>query len=244
MTEGTVNPLQIRAVYRWLTRHLTGRVSTYCWLCGASGCTGRELCHGCLLDLPWLLMACTRCAQPLPAAEASLCPRCLRRPPPFQRVFAPFLYATPVDLLIQGFKFRADLPAGRLLAELLADHLQDEQELPELLLPVPLHPRRLRERGFNQAWEITRVLGRRLGLAVDATLLSRLRHTEAQRELIGKQRRRNVRGAFGLARPLPARHVAIVDDVLTTGHTAMELARMLRRAGADRVDVWVVARTP
>lgn len=242
MAEGAVNRRKLSWVYDWLKLSLSQFFPPSCQLCGAPGQEGRELCEGCLLDLPWLLHGCDRCAEPLPSPQAPLCPRCLRRQPPFDRVIAPFLYVPPVDALVHRFKFRRDLPAGRLLAQLLAAHLTDEQTLPQLLLPVPLHARRLRERGYNQAWELTRTLARLLRVKAEPSLLVRTRATAAQHELAGSKRRSNVRGAFALTGPLRAAHVAVVDDVLTTGNTAAELARVLRRAGAERVDVWVVAR--
>ena len=115
------------------------------------------------------------------------------------------------------------------------------EPLPARLVPVPLHRNRLRRRGYNQAVELARPLGRALGLPVAPRLCRRQRPTPAQAELTGSDRRRNVRGAFAVAAPVP-RHVAIVDDVVTTGSTVGELARVLRRAGAERVEVWAVAR--
>lgn len=242
MTEGAVNGGRRLSVYQWLINSLDGLLPPTCRLCGAHGQKGHDLCPGCAADLPWLSGGCPRCARPLAAGRALTCGACLRRPPPFERVEAPFLYAAPIDHLIHAFKFRADLAAGRLLAQLLAEHLRRRSELPELLLPVPLHPKRLGERGFNQAHELARVLARALGIPEAPALLTRTRHTPPQHGLAAKARRANVRGAFALSRPLPARHVALIDDVFTTGQTATELARVLRRAGAERVEIWVLAR--
>jgi ComF family protein len=229
-------------VYQWLKNSLNALLPPTCRLCGAHGRSGHDLCPGCAEDLPWLSGGCPRCARPLAGVKPLPCGACLRRPPPFERVEAPFSYAAPVDHLIHAFKFRADLAAGRLLAQLLVGHVRRRSELPELLLPVPLHPARLGERGFNQAHELARLVGRKLAIPVAPTLLTRTRHTPPQHGLAAKARRANVRGAFALSRPLPARHVALIDDVFTTGQTATELARVLRRAGAERVEVWVLAR--
>ncbi|WP_338055823.1 ComF family protein [Sulfurivermis fontis] len=156
---------------------------------------------------------------------------------------APLLYRPPLDWLIQGFKFNQRLPPGRLLGQLLAQHLAGQIITPpELIVPVPLHPARLRERGYNQALELARPLARRFGIPLAHGLVRRVRATATQSLLPAGERRRNVRGAFALRRPLAARHVAIVDDVIATGSTVAELARVLRRAGAERIEVWAVAR--
>jgi len=226
-------------VYNWLKIVLSAFLPQPCRLCGAAGDRDRCLCDGCARDLPILGPACPRCALPL-SADAPLCGRCLRRPPPFDAALAPLRYAAPVDTLVHEFKFRGRLASGRLLAELMADAVA-ERPRPQLLLPVPLHPRRLRERGFNQAHELARLLGRRLGIPVDGELVRRMRDTPPQHELPAKARRANIRRAFALAHPPPA-HVAVVDDVMTTGQTVAEIARLLKRAGARRVEVWVAAR--
>ncbi|GAB6041709.1 hypothetical protein JCM17961_23840 [Endothiovibrio diazotrophicus] len=152
-------------------------------------------------------------------------------------------YASPVDRLVQRFKFNGGLVDGRLLAHLLIDGaVARETARPELILPVPLHPARLRRRGFNQSLELARPLAEALAIPVDFALCARIRNTAVQSQLPAKARRANVRGAFALRGPLPAAHVALVDDVLTTGHTAAELARLLKGAGAERVEVWTLAR--
>lgn len=242
--EGTVNRKARQAVYNWLRKNLFLLLPPTCRLCGDDGYDGRDLCLGCHRDLPWLRAACGRCALPLPSPEVRFCARCLRRPPIFDAVLSPLRYAPPVDSLIHAFKFREDFPAGRLLAELLAEQARRRGDLPQVLLPLPLHPGRLRERGFNQASTLARWIGRRLDLPVRTDLLARVRDTPPQHDLPSKQRRANVRQAFALRRPLNAESVAVVDDVLTTGNTAAEVARVLRRAGARRVEVWVCARTP
>ncbi len=216
-----------------------------CTLCGDAGHEGADLCPGCWDDLPFNRHACRQCALPLPdmAAENSLCGQCQKEPPEFDRCYAPLRYGYPLDYLISNFKFRSKLAQGRLLAELMADFLRQQQcELPELIVPVPLHVSRLRERGFNQALELARPLARCFGLSVDARLAVRNRATLSQMELSKGARRKNIRGAFELMGQLVARHVAIVDDVVTTGNTVNELARVLRCGGAARVDVWAVAR--
>lgn len=217
-----------------------------CLLCGAPGADGIDLCPACLHALPWNRSACRSCGAPLPRPDGAgthVCGQCLIQPPPFDATLTPFLYRPPLDWLIQGFKFNQRLPPGRLLGALLARHLAEHvTALPQLIVPVPLHPARLRERGYNQALELARPLARYLDAPLAGGLVQRVRATATQSLLSGAERRRNVRGAFALASPLPARHVAIVDDVIATGSTVGELARVLRRAGAERIEVWAVAR--
>lgn len=163
------------------------------------------------------------------------------------RTIAGFTYAEPVSSLIAGFKYRAGLQQGRVLGDLLRVRLQDayaEPGLPELLVPVPLHPVRLRERGFNQALVLARQLGRALQIPVAAEAFTRVRHTPAQQGLSAKQRKRNLRGAFHLHGDLGAyRSIALVDDVVTTMSTMHELARSVRRQHPDiELHVWCLAR--
>jgi len=216
-----------------------------CRLCGASAGVDNGLCRACVADLPWLVGSCVRCARALPEGSvAGLCGACLTQPPVFDAATALLRYRPPVDYLVQRLKFSGELALAPLLARRLAEKIADRGDaLPELLLPVPLHRARLRERGFNQATELARHLGRRLDIPVVYRLCRRSRHTPPQSLTPPAARRRNLRGAFRLEGDLPAGHIAIVDDVMTTGHTANELAAVLRRAGAMRIEVWIVARS-
>lgn len=201
------------------------------------------MCSGCAGELPYNAAACARCALPLPN-PAKLCGQCLQAPPSYDSAVSLFRYAYPADHLILRLKFQAQLHLARTLGELLAQHLKREiQTMPELIIPVPLHRTRLRERGFNQALEIARPIARGLGIPVDYKSCERVRKTPAQSLLPAAERRKNIKGAFRVTRPIAARHVAILDDVMTTGHTVQELAVTLRKAGVERIDVWVVART-
>lgn len=217
----------------------TALLPPVCLLCNAPGAAGRDLCAGCAADLPDPAPACPVCGDAVPVSL--ICGECRRRPPPFVSTTAALRYAEPADRLVIDLKFRGRLPAARLLGALLHDVVADI-ELPEVLLPVPLHPARLRERGFNQALELTRPLARRLDRPLLIDAVRRIRATPPQTGIDRRARRRNIRNAFALTRSLPWRHVAIVDDVMTTGSTVAELARLLRRNGVDRVQVWVAAR--
>ncbi|NII12241.1 ComF family protein [Oleiagrimonas sp. C23AA] len=213
-----------------------------CLLCGDYGADGLDLCCACCAELPYNAHGCVRCAVPLPL-NVAMCGRCQRRPPPWHSAWVPFRYAWPLDRLETRFKFGADLAAGRTLARLMAT--QSLPCRPDMLLPVPLHRARLRRRGYNQALELARDLARAHRMILHSDGLRRLRATTAQSQLDAMTRRRNVRGAFvvrpGMSWPS---HVALVDDVMTTGATLAECARVLRRAGVARVDVWALARAP
>ena len=210
-----------------------------CRLCGLpSG--DALLCAGCHDDLPRLPAAhCPVCALPVPSAQ--VCGRCLKKPPAFDATLAVWAYEAPADGLIHALKFRAQLPLADWFArELLALGLPPV----DLLLAMPLHPRRLSERGFNQSVEIARHLARISDLRFDAFGIARVHDTPPQRELAWSQRRRNVRGAFAVSAEVAGQHVAVVDDVLTTGASLHEVARALKAAGALTVTNLVLARTP
>ncbi|AVX14855.1 ComF family protein [Stutzerimonas stutzeri] len=229
-------------VYNWSI------IEHRCLLCDER-CEGQPLCSPCEADLPWLDGRCTVCAVPLPS-RGLVCGECLKRPPSYDHVEVPWRFAFPVDALITRFKHQARWPYGRLLGERLAHHLEhafaDGLPRPDLLLPVPLARRRLRQRGFNQAQMLADWLSRPLGITTDARVLERVLDTPAQQQLDAATRRRNLRQAFAIATgaDVKGRHLALVDDVLTTGATAEALARLLKRAGAERVDVYCLARTP
>jgi len=213
-----------------------------CLLCGDPGTPGRDLCESCARDLPYNYPACPRCALPLSLETDRPCGQCLKRPPAYDRAFALFRYEEPARHLITALKFHARYPCARLLGELLGEALAGIDDPPGLIIPVPLHRNRYRKRGHNQVLEIARILSRRLQIPVDHGSCHRVIATSPQTDLKGKERRRNVRNAFALTRPIKAEHVAILDDVVTTGATVNELAKVLRRAGVGQIDVWACAR--
>jgi len=206
--------------------------------------TARDLCAGCLGDLPRIAGACRRCAEPLSAG--TLCIGCRRHPPPMDLTLAPLHYAFPADWLLTELKFSARLWHGPLLAGLVAAALEAEPSFrpgpAAVLIPVPLHRRRLAARGYNQALEIARPLARRLGCRLAGELVVRVRPTREQSSLSARARRRNVAGAFRLRRPADFEHAVIVDDVVTTGATTREIAALLRQGGCARVSVVAAAR--
>lgn len=226
------------------------RLRRHCQLCDdANDHPTHGICTACEAELPWLGAHCMVCAVPLPAQELT-CGACQKKAPGFTRVEALWRYAFPVDSLITRFKHQAQWNYGRLLAEQLAEHLQhafnEGLPRPQWLLPVPLSRQRQRQRGFNQAQMLAQWLGQHLHIAVNSQCLQRIRDTPAQQGLDAHTRRRNLRQAFRVQQSslLAGRPVALVDDVLTTGATATCLARLLLQAGASRVDVYCLARTP
>jgi ComF family protein len=247
----------------------------------ASACAPRAvgLCPSCRVDLPWNRSACARCALPMPLPTAA-CGCCLRRPPPLTETRAVFVYGPPLDRLLPRLKFHDDLAAGRLLAEVMAMEFARMRESdadpdadphadtdvdtvavsalgnavrsrPDALIPLPLHRKRLRGRGYDQALELARPMAKQLGLPLRLDVLQRERDTSPQSRLNAAARRKNLRGAFTVnidaiadaARSTPPlAHVVLIDDVMTTGATLHAAADALLRAGVARVDAWVCAR--
>lgn len=215
-----------------------------CVLCGRAGQPpAQDLCAGCEADLPLNANCCSVCAVPLASGDA-VCGACLEKRPRFDACFAPYRYAYPLDHMVRRLKYAGAVAHGRVLGDLFAEQLEqrDRQDRPELLLPVPLGPARFRRRGYNQAVVLAEQIARRTGIQLQTDALVRTRDTLEQAGLDRRARRKNMRGAFALLRPLHAAHVAIVDDVVTTGSTANELTRVLKRAGVERVEVWAIAR--
>jgi len=216
-----------------------------CILCGAAGVGDRDLCAGCAAELPQNQDACWRCAQPFSTTKPpdTLCRRCQRQPPPFTRTISAFRYQGAVPFLMISAKFEGKLNVARLLGQCLAERvIAAAQPLPEVLIPVPLHPQRLRERGYNQSLEIARVVGRELQIPVDYQSCARVLATTPQTELSARARRHNLRGAFALTRSPQWSRVALIDDVMTTATTVSELSRVLALAGVAEIEIWAVAR--
>jgi ComF family protein len=224
---------------RCSTRHICGALLTQdCLLCGAvSGAA--IVCSACVGDLPRLpAQHCPQCALPTPTGER--CGRCLAKPPHYDATLAAFLYDFPVDKLVQSFKYAHRLALGAYFGQQLA--ALSKACSVDFLMPLPLHPQRLRERGFNQALELARPLAAAHGWAIDTQHCSRIRHTPAQAQLPWRERAKNIRGAFDCSVDLSGKKIALVDDVMTTGASLNECARTLKLHGAAQVTVIVLAR--
>ena len=209
-----------------------------CLLCAAdSGAS--LLCQACENDLPRLPAArCPRCALPTPLGE--VCGRCLSHPPHFDAGTAVYRYAFPIDKLVQSFKYGHRLALGSYFGRQLA--ALPGSACADLIIPVPLHPLRLRARGFNQALELARPVSKAWRIPIDRQSCRRIRHTPAQADLPWRERAGNVRGAFQCATDFTGQRLLLVDDVMTTGASLDELARVVRLRGAERVTLLVVAR--
>jgi len=229
-------------VYNWLRINLFRGYYADCRLCSLPTNAAGSLCRDCLADMPLIQHACPRCGVELANFVATACGECQRHPPQFDSAHIPYRYAPPLIPFITGLKFHARLAEARFLAELFLSSLPATLPLPECLIPVPLHSQRLRERGYNQALELARLLSHRLNVPIENHIVQRRLHTQPQSELSGDSRRRNMRHAFQLKASAPYRHVAIIDDVLTTGSTVNELAGVLRQAGVENIQVWAIAR--
>ena len=209
-----------------------------CFLCAAPSADSL-LCPSCVAGLPRLTSErCPVCALPTPGAN--ICGACLKQAPHFDATQAVFRYEFPVDSLIQSLKYAHRLASADFLGRALA---QIATPLPpDLILPVPLSPARLAERGFNQAMEIARPLAQALGVPLEIRHIHRRRDTAPQASLPWKERTKNIRHAFECDIDLTSKTILVVDDVMTTGATLDELARTLKAHGASRVENRVLAR--
>ncbi len=212
-----------------------------CLLCSAA-CSESGLCQACFDSLPFASgERCPVCAVATPGATQ--CGRCLTRPPAYDRVVVALDYVSPVDFLVWDLKYSRKLAAARVLAYPLAKLLEQEP-YPDIVVPMPIAPSRLRERGFNQASEIARHACGGFGIRVSERIARRSTARLSQTALPWRDRARNVRGAFACDTELGGKTIAVVDDVLTTGATLHELAMTLKTAGAEKVIGWIAARTP
>jgi ComF family protein len=227
-------------------RVLAGISPWRCVLCREAA-AGMDLCMGCLEDLPWLGELCRHCGTPLASDVARICGGCLQRKPVADVVEVALAYEYPVVQMITAMKYQRDVVYARVLGELLVIRLQEQfatgsYPQPDVLLPVPLHPWRQLRRSFNQSALLAACLAREFGMPVESGWISRSRNTPSQTGLSRNGRRKNMHGCFAASKVLEGKRVAIIDDVITTGATVMELARVVRQAGAQHVQVWACAK--
>jgi len=240
-----------RILWQLLQRELIGLASlcfpAVCPLCRQALRTSSLFCFSCFEAIsPITSPCCCRCGLPFAAVDGGdhLCQSCLQDPPPFLWVKSVGLYEETLRRAVHKFKYEGDFNLDQPLAALMEDAMQGllEDYRPDLLLPVPLYITRLRQRSYNQALLLARALGRCWQLPVASRLLLRIRPTLPQIGLKAAQRRRNLRDAFALSRPLQGERVLLIDDVMTTGATARECSRVLMDGGAGEVAVAVLAR--
>ncbi|MBQ0755586.1 MAG: ComF family protein [Amphritea sp.] len=228
---------------KWLLFNQASR----CILCELNPANATQLCHSCLTDLPWISHACLRCGIPLNTRDPSplMCPSCQKKPPPFEQAIAPFEYRFPVDQLIQLAKFSNQSHYLNPLAELLCSHILSlgiATQMPELIIPVPMHRKRLLERQYNQAALLGRQVAKKLHIPFNTKLVIKTSDTPHQADLDRKARQKNLRNSFQCSQKPPS-SVAVIDDVMTTGTTAAEISRALKRAGCQKVYIWTIAHT-
>ncbi|KQT44007.1 hypothetical protein ASG44_04415 [Methylophilus sp. Leaf459] len=201
-------------------------------------------CNDCAAALPWYTSSrCPQCA--LPTLNGDYCGICLQHPPAFDRTFAPFRYAYPLDRLLQQFKYHQQLPIGKLITEAVLPHLPTllAANIPDVMIAMPMHTQRVRQRGFNHALELAKHLQKALKIPLDIDGCTRVMDTPSQAGMDMKTRIRNLRGAFASPKDWQGKHVLVVDDVMTTGASMHALAKVLKQAGAGQVSALVFART-
>ena len=208
----------------------------HCLLCGAGEAENIGICQPCLNDLPWHpASSCPQCGL---ASNGLVCGACLSHPPHYDATQAVFTYAYPVDAMLQRFKYAEMLNLGHTFGQLLAQNTASQNI--DLIIPMPMHPKRIQERGFNQALEIARHLDKS---KLDTHSAIRQKLTPPQAGLPLKERVKNIKGAFAVNADLTGKRIAIVDDVMTSGASLNELAKTLKKAGANHVECWVIGRT-
>jgi ComF family protein len=221
-----------------LLRHAPAQA---CMACGQALREESALCGKCLGDLPLVRNPCGGCGLPL-AVAAPRCAACLRQPWHFHRCRIPFVYAAPVDVLIRRMKFDSDLRAARLLGRLMAAQFAHERVHADCIVPVPLHPRRLVARGYNQSLLLAGQIADAMRIPLLRSACVRIRATLPQTGVEAVARRSNVRGAFAAPECVNGLRIALVDDVMTSGQTAEAAALALKKAGAASVSLWACAR--
>jgi ComF family protein len=215
-----------------------------CLFCHKARFCQYALCWSCYQQLPWLSHACQHCAVPIDRLH-QYCGRCLSHSSPIKTTSAIFMYEPPIKRLITNFKFHHQLKHTRLFSALLAQKIQAyyyNKPQPQALIPMPLHNKRLKERGFNQSDILCKPLSKQCGIIMDTTLCKRIKNTHAQSLLDAKARKQNIRGAFSIQKKSTYTHVAIIDDVITTGLTTRELAETLKKSGINTIDCFALAR--
>ena len=216
--------------------------TSLCLICNDISLEYLSLCQACLDELPQNLHYCTQCGLKIEGEASKICGACQQKPPFYDSIIAAYRYEYAIKHLITEFKFYKKLRNADLLGKLLAKHI-NKQQLPEYLIPVPMHRKRLTQRGFNQAMELCHVLSKELNIPILSNAIIKKKATEAQANLTAKQRRQNLKGSFAINEVINAQHIAIVDDVMTTGATMNELAKLLKKAGVKHIQAWVCART-
>lgn len=221
---------------------LINKLPTTCILCDNNGVIGKDICKICLENLLKNNNCCYQCGTPLESkTQINPCGYCQSTDLAFKTCHAPFIYQGAIRYLITRLKFNQHYKNARLLGQLFSESLTD-RKLPQCIIPVPLHKKRYRQRGFNQTLEIAKTIGRQLQIPIEAKLCVRHRNTPHQVGLATKDRRKNVKNAFSIIKETHYTHIAILDDVMTTGATLQEIALIFKKTGIINIELWVCAR--
>lgn len=228
--------------YQWF-------LPTTCILCSFKTLGAYNICYTCQQDLPILPQYCTRCANFLRGnqlTDSLICGSCLHTSPPFDLTYALFPYQSPIIQLIIQLKFHSNLSIAQAFGELFIQKIAGiwykNKAFPDVIIPIPLHPRRLRERGFNQVLEIAKPIAKSLRIPLDFAGTSRMKYTKAQSGLSKPEREKNMANAFMAKKSYSGLTVAVIDDVITTGQTITEFCRLLKANGTKSIHVWCCAR--
>ncbi len=235
-------------------------LASTCVLCDAVVTGKNSLCEGCHNDLPWMEQFCRHCGIALLSnvdkssitnEGIDICGACQTKPPHVDYTLSALRYLSPVDYLITELKFNHKLTSALILSDLFIQYLDKQRdqivfnEMPDLIIPVPLYKKRLRERGFNQALEVARPIAKAFSIPLCNNTVVRIKNTPPQTKLTAVERSKNIRNSFrlgNLKKLSEVSHIVILDDVVTTGATCNELAKLLKEEGVKTVGVWSIAR--
>jgi len=210
-----------------------------CLLCAEKSASKLSLCVNCLQSLPAApTPSCPQCGL---HSNGELCGNCLKNKPYYDATHALFSYTYPIDAVLQHYKYGSALYLSKTLGYLLQEKMVTNDV--DIIIPMPLHPDRIKERGFNQSLEIAKVMAVHHQITLDSNSCQRVRNTPPQTSLTPKERINNMKGAFDCSTHFTGQHIALVDDVMTTGASLNALAKTLKEAGAARVSCYVIART-
>lgn len=232
----------------WLKNILFLAINNQCLICLEPTLNAYLLCDDCEKALPCNDHHCLICAATLADNLTEhtmlICGKCQLTPPRYTTSLVPYLYATPLKQAITALKFHSEMSYIPMLAHLFIKAVSKRQRrLPECIIPIPLHLKRMQQRGYNQALELARIIAKQLNIPINLTLCQRTTDTPFQSGLTARQRKDNLNNAFEVVLSHQYKHVAIFDDVVTTGTTANELSRKLKLSGVEIIEVWAIART-
>lgn len=217
-----------------------------CCFCGARCDNFFRICNPCHKELPWVKTHCINCGHPISNEKKSVCEHCIDQKRYYDTIISPFYYQEPLSKLVTSFKFRHELGMARVLAELITPYFvdyYDDHTTPDIIIPIPLHNKRLKERGFNQCIEIGKHVSKSLQIPLERHVAKRIRNTPAQHKLNEKDRKHNLKKAFQIDTNIKSCHVAVLDDVFTTGTTMKLFCEQLKKTGVRQVDAWCVTIT-